>query len=465
LKRPAPAGDLAPEGDSAPPPTEAAPLASADLPLDEVPLPARMQTHARAMGLRTLGELARIDPADLMKRPHLGRLTVHRTRRVIEPLLGRPWGARVKKPAAGEVRHAALLALLHGSATPVPLRTAAARFGKLRPLEQSEILFFPERRIGLARHFPDHAQWVPRIVSAVLEVLESAPARPWHARELHDLLRPRLRLPPWLTHVHVGSVLLRSERVRWVGRWQFALPGAADVTSPLSMRERVVHILRAHGEPMPRAALVAELRRASNARDTNFRRCLSQPGVLRCARGRIGLVDRDLPGGRKAAAKAAAHAVALLERRRRGLTLKALHAELRALSPAHAKWTQTMCLGALRIDPRFRTRQGGRAIGLASWESVRLPTAEEVVRRCLQHGGGTVLVETVRRRVREQRGETLSRWRLSAIANGLGAGLHGPWLAPMQKRSPQRPSPAPKGARIRRPRAGAKRPRAGSREA
>lgn len=350
--------------------------------------------------------------------------------------------ARVIGRAKGrvDVRHAALLAFLQDSPSPVPLRTAKARFGPLQPLEQPEILYFPGRCIGLARHFPDHARWAPRIVRAAIEVLKSAPSRSFHARELHERLGPRVRLPAWLTHLHVGSVLLRSDRVHSLGGWRFALPGAAEVSPPLGMGERVVRILRAHGEPMPKGALVAELRRSSSARDTTLENnYLAQPGILRCPGGRYGLVDRDLPGGRKAAAKAADHVAALLEQRGRGLTLTALHVELRALGADHARWTQAMCVGALRIDPRFRVRQGGGAIGLASWESIRIPTAAEVVRACLQRGGGTVLVETVRRRLREQRGETLSRWRLSTIANRLGAGLQGPWLAPMQKRSPPVP--------------------------
>ncbi|MFT3775858.1 MAG: DNA-directed RNA polymerase subunit alpha C-terminal domain-containing protein [Minicystis sp.] len=62
-----------------------------DLSIDVLPLPARMRNWARAHGIDTLGDLARIPPHELMAQRYLGHLTIDRTREVIESYLGVPW--------------------------------------------------------------------------------------------------------------------------------------------------------------------------------------------------------------------------------------------------------------------------------------------------------------------------------------------------------------------------------------
>jgi hypothetical protein len=83
----------------------------------------------------------------------------------------------------------------------------------------------------------------------------------------------------------------------------------------------------------------------------------------------VGLVERDLPGGAAAQARAAGRVAALLERRGEAMSARQLHAEVRKLGGAHARWTEEMCSSALRGDARFRHTRAG--VGLARREAGR----------------------------------------------------------------------------------------------
>jgi hypothetical protein len=59
--------------------------------LDSLELTTRMASFAQREGLVTLGDLARLSPYELMSKPNLGRLTMSKTRQLIEDLTGRSW--------------------------------------------------------------------------------------------------------------------------------------------------------------------------------------------------------------------------------------------------------------------------------------------------------------------------------------------------------------------------------------
>jgi hypothetical protein len=328
--------------------------------------------------------------------------------------------------AFGTTHAASLLAILRASPTPVRLDEIWARLG--RGDVPDEVLLFGSHQIGLERHFPDFASWMERLVPAAIQVMErEGPERQWLAGELLDELREPHDVPEWLTEWHLGGLLRKSGQVRYLGRLRVALLDAADDRGRLQFHDELLRILREHGEPMAREDLIAELRKRTSIRELTVRQCLTRHRFLRCGGDRIGLIERDLPGGADALAAAASHAAALLEQRGRGVGAAELQAEVVRLSPDHARWTTDMCLSVLRSDARFRLSNAG-AVGLASWESVRVPTRMELVRQCIEEAGGRVRVEVVRRRIRAFYGEAPDRMRIGMMANRFGAGLRGDWI-------------------------------------
>jgi hypothetical protein len=325
---------------------------------------------------------------------------------------------------------AALLAALRASPRPMRTELIRERFGDVDL--PSEALVLGRGLVGLERHFPNFAAWMERLVPAAIRVMErSPPERQWHPRELREALREELRIPKWLTHWHIGTLLRRSGKVRCMGRMTFVLPSAPDGQPVIVVRYELVRVLRAHGGPMPRAELVAELRRRISADANMIHVYLSRPPFLRCDQSRYGLLERDLPGGKKALTKAADHMAALLGRRGRGLATAELRAELRLLGSVYAGWTREMCVSALGSDDRFRRSAVG-ALGLSSWESVRIPSRRELVRQCLDKGGGRASVAAVQRRINAYYGEAPARARIAMIAKRVGAELRGKWLEPMR---------------------------------
>ena len=97
------------------------------------------------------------------------------------------------------------------------------------------------------------------------------------------------------------------------------------------------------------------------------------------------------------------------------------------LSQTHAQWPAEMCLSVLRGDSRFRLSQSG-AVGLSSWETVRVPTRLELLGQCIEEAGGRVSVDAVQRRIEAYYGEASSRVAVGLMANRLGAALRGEWI-------------------------------------
>lgn len=62
-----------------------------ELSLCRLRLPTRMDNYAYSHGLETVGDLARLDPASLVRVRNLGRVSIKQTRAVLERLFGRSW--------------------------------------------------------------------------------------------------------------------------------------------------------------------------------------------------------------------------------------------------------------------------------------------------------------------------------------------------------------------------------------
>lgn len=326
----------------------------------------------------------------------------------------------------GGTHATAMVALLRVAPAPMRLDELKARAGCAQVPD--ELLWFGPALVGLPQHFPDLDGWIDRLVPAALRVMErDAPERQWSAGELRAEMREDVALPDWLTEWHLSSALRRSGRIRYLGRRRFAAPESAESQGRILFQDELLRILRDLGRPLTRGEIVAEVRRKASVSETVIKECLWRPWFVRCDAERFGLVERDLPGGVEARAEATAHVARIMERRRRGLGPAELCAAVTRLGPAHARWTKQMCLSVMRGDAQFRRSSSG-AVGLAGWDSVRVPTRRELVRRCLEEAGGKVRVSAVQRRVVACYGEAPDRSTLGSWANPCGARIRGAWI-------------------------------------
>jgi hypothetical protein len=282
--------------------------------------------------------------------------------RIAELLVARLLRDAAPGAITDQTASAQLLALLRDA--PAPVRVAP--LPKALP---ADVLRLGPGLLGLAHHFPDLDAWSARLVPAAVRLLEEdGPARQCHAGELLQALREQMAIPAWLTEWHLAALLTRSGAVRPLGRLRFAPASAPAPTHRVSLVERATRILRAHGAPLPRSALLEALAQEASITPSSFASIVRHPLILPCAGHRVGLLKRDLPGGEAARARALDHAARVLARRGQGLGREELAGELRRLSAEHARWTPWMCLAVLRSDARFRaSRKGG--VELASWES------------------------------------------------------------------------------------------------
>ena len=175
---------------------------------------------------------------------------------------------------------------------------------------------------------------------------------------------------------------------------------------------------------MTRVELLSALRSRMTVLDVTFIMLVGRPQFLHCDDERIGLTERDLPGGAEALATALEHMVGVMERRQRGFGRGQVFAEIAPLSPEHGQWTVPMCRSVLRGDPRFRLSTSG-GIGLTTWEDVRVPSRADIFQKCLEESSGRLTVESVQRRIEEIYGDYPSRAGIGALANRHGAVLRG----------------------------------------
>jgi hypothetical protein len=314
-------------------------------------------------------------------------------------------------------------------ASPVPVRLGGKHWSRVWSRMPGEVLQLGDSVFGLPRHFPSYETWRELLVPAAIRVMErGAPGRQWLAKELRQRVGEELEIPAWLTAWHLGSLLLRSGKLRALGYHRFTLPGGSEGEGRVSIHGELVRLLRARGAPMMRGELVEDLRRRTGASDETIALSLKTLPIIRIERRCYGLVDRDLPGRARAAAKAADHLAGILAERGRGLGAGALPEVLAGLSPAHARWTPAMCLSALRGDARF-TQSAAGVVGLSRWESVRLASREELARECLQRGRGRVRLETLKRRIEAVYGETPSQKQIWALAWNIRASVGKGWLS------------------------------------
>lgn len=337
-------------------------------------------------------------------------------------------GPPTRVMAFGDTRHAEVLAILRAATEPVPLQDLQRQLGRRLGSLPDEVLHFGQGLLGLRRHFPDFEAWQAVLVPAAVRVIETyGPDRQWHCHELLDELREDHDIPAWLSGFGLAALIKASpQSLRYLGRLRVVLPGNTEGEGRVFVHDALEQLLQEAGEPLPRAVLLERLdQRVGTANDPAV--VLFRPQFVRVDVDRIGLLARDVPGGAAAIAEASAHMEAVLARRGRGLSEAHAHQEVAGLSSDHAAWSPQLVMSILRSDGRFRLSQNG-AVGLATWDSTRVPTRLQLVRDAVTQSDGRVTVEAVLARIEAHYGERPTRASLISIAINAGANVDGEWI-------------------------------------
>jgi len=316
----------------------------------------------------------------------------------------------------GRYRADELVAFLNGQPAPVSVAVAEEHCGR-GPMPE-EVLYFKRGLVGLKRHFPDFEGWMARLVPAALEVMLERPAgRQWLVPELHDILREKALVPEWLGHWHLASLLRLSGRVDYLGRLRVA---TKDAGQERLQYEALLHgVLEAAGAPLPLTELTSRARLQTDVLDAAASSTTLTAPFIRLDESRVGLLERDVPGGPPAVAAAIEAILERLATTQVGLTSHQATLLVNGVSEAHARWTTSLVLSLLRNEPTLRLDRS-KNIGLDEWDDVRCPTRPEFLRRAVQQAGGTLPLPALYARMEELYGRAPDRGSLGVMAQQVG---------------------------------------------
>jgi superfamily I DNA/RNA helicase/mRNA-degrading endonuclease RelE of RelBE toxin-antitoxin system len=329
--------------------------------------------------------------------------------------------------SVGTTKRAQILKALQARGGPMRVTELMAQIGRCH-LPDEDVLYLGRGIVGLKEHFPDFDEWRKRLTPPVVRIMEDGgPERQWSCIDLVAELREQLDLPGWLEHWHLSNLLRNNAAVVYLGRLRVALPGVADEAGRIYIHTHLEKLVTDHGEPIEQEDLLRKLRTVTDFNLPNVIGRLLRPPFVKCGPQLWGLLVRDLPGGAEGIPEALDEIEDVLTRRERGLTAVQVHAQVSQLSKEHAAWTEEMCLSLLRGDSRFRLSLSGN-VGLADWETVRVPTRVDIVRTCMEEGSGHVTVEAIQDRIAAIYGSAPERIAIGQLANRFGGSLDGEFV-------------------------------------
>jgi len=325
----------------------------------------------------------------------------------------------------GRYRTDELLAFLNGQAEPVPVALVEEACG--RGSMPDEVLYFKRGVVGLKRHFPDFDGWMERLVPAALEIMKERPiGRQWLVPEIHELLREKGALPEWLGHWHLASLLRLSGKVDYLGRLRVASKDAGQ--ERLQYEALLEQILRRAGTPLNLDGLIALARVQTDVPEASASSTTLTAPFIRLDESRVGLLDRDVPGGPTAVAAAIEAVVKSLNETQLGLTPYQATSLVNALSDVHASWTTSMVLSLLRNEASVRIDRT-RNIGLDEWDDVRCPSRSEFLRRELQQRDGQLPLHEFSAKMERTYGRAPDRAEVWGLAQQVGLTLVGEMIS------------------------------------
>jgi hypothetical protein len=383
-------------------------------------------------------ELSVIDEIVRSESDALDPVLASEIERVVSELLHVDPEAPLRATGYGRRHHDEVLAFLNRQDQPVPIALVEAQCGRGHLPE--EVLYFKRGVVGLERHFPDFRMWQERLVPRALEVMRERPAgRQWLVPEVHALLEERGLVPDWLGHWHLASLLRLSGEVSYLGRLRVALKGSGQ-DQRLEYEDVLVEALEQAGTPLAFDELLRRVRERTAISEGAATIMVGAAPFVRLDEERVGLVERDIPGGPEAVASAIEAVIARLTETAHGLTPHQASELVERLSPVHADWSRPLVVSVLRSEASLRIDRS-KNIGLEEWDDARCPARAEFVRLEVLRSGGALPVAEVLARLEAIYGRAPDRGSLHALAGEAGLVLEGDRVMRPRTIAPEAPAP------------------------
>ena len=333
----------------------------------------------------------------------------------------------------GSTRAAEVIAFLRSCRQPVKMMDLWAMFGRFHPPD--ELLYVERGVVTLPECVPDFNKWMKRLVPLCVAIMrDDERERQWSAVELLDELRQSARLPDWLGHWHLAGMLKRSEEVNYLGRLRVALPEHGASEERIHIEPLLLRLLSETSQPVPIQDLLAAAQEHISIPELTYTMMVKRPPFVQVDEQRIGLIERDVPGGAEAIAMFEDALAEALGQRQSGMSPTVLTHFLGGISDTHKKWSWWMARSILRGDDRFRLSQSG-SVGLSEWDDVRVPTRAELLLACLNEDNDRTSVAKIQGRITELYGRCPSRTQVGLLANQLGARMSGPVVSRIEAQS------------------------------
>ncbi|MBX3230659.1 MAG: hypothetical protein KIT84_00465 [Labilithrix sp.] len=330
----------------------------------------------------------------------------------------------------GRTREDAILATLRAAEGPLERSAIEAQHGRGRL--PPEAIFVDHGLVSVPEKIEGWERWARRLPPLARRAIErEGPERQWSTAELVEVLATECDLPEWMNAWTLGSLLKRSPELVYLGRNVVALASREGTEVVEDVESKRVHIgpaleeiLRAHGGPMPDDEAREALAKVRGVSDNTWNMMRMKRPFLLLDGGTLGLYPRDVPGGEARSDRVLGALYEWLHAEQRGMPGPEVGRFVTELGDVAEGITPRMLRSLARIDGRFRLSVSG-AIGLAEWDSVRVPTQAEALEALLDEGSGSVAVETVRANICTATGEPLPRSQLVNLAISVGARVAG----------------------------------------
>ncbi len=205
--------------------------------------------------------------------------------------------------AFGTGRSARIVAMLRSSPRPLAVATIEKRCGHGSMPPESVLL--GDAQVALRERldgWDDHAR---RLSAECLRIMREEPSRQWKAWALLSVLASRTTLPSWCNAVVLAAILRDAPAIQSLGRGTFGLTTTSGPNGRIRVVDAVREELERAGKPLSMAVVLARVRARCDFSAITWRTAQpKQPWLAVLTDGRLALVPRDVPGGRRAVTRA-----------------------------------------------------------------------------------------------------------------------------------------------------------------
>jgi len=274
---------------------------------------------------------------------------------------------------------------------------------------------------GLEKHLNVRSIDRSLVANIVLDAVNSASSRQWHAKEFFDVVQDAGVEIEGLDQYKVNVILqLADTPLSYLGRSVWALDGHDSLTTSdrLDVRQAIIAIIEDAGKPLEASQIIQEVKESRGL----SKMIQIHPGepIVRVGRAVWGLLDRDLSISKEQRSLLMDALFTYLFRQGRGISIKEMNQDA-GLSHAIEKFgvTPDIIYGLCQLDQRFATAHGD-LIGLSSWGGLRCLTLNQAVRRALSENPHGLSLEQVTEKVNEMVNHRVEQRRVSQRLGHVG---------------------------------------------